>query len=133
MDGATKIKIIVAVVAVQILLLAFWFWPYSDDFTVGYQEVAAQVLDIIEKDPTSNGVSKARQYFNSREDRLKDRFKFGLKPEKNGAVSESVRSRYQDVVNKGTAPLDLLADKHPDISRDIESLTVDMGMQRLGY
>ena len=128
-----KIQVTVAVIVVSILFVAFWLWPYSDDFTAEYQVVAEKIAEIIEKDPTSDGVSKAHQYFNSRESRLKDRFKFGLKPDKNGAVSESVRLSYQAVISKGTAPLHRLADKHPDIRQNIQMLSADMGMQRLGY
>ncbi len=128
-----KVQVTVAAIVVSILFLAFWFWPYSDDFTTEYQAVADKVAEIIENDPTSDGVSKAHQYFNSRETRLKDRFKFGLKPDKNGSVSETVRSRYQTVVNTGTYPLQRLGDKHPDLRQAIQMLRADMGMQRLGY
>ena len=128
-----KIKIIVAVVAVQIILLVFWLWPYSDNFTKEYQDVADRVVEIIEKDPTSEGMKKARQHFQSHESRLKDRFKFGLKPDKNGAVSDKVRNRYQEIVNDASRRLDLLASKHPDLEREIKFLSADMGMQRLGY
>ena len=128
-----KIQLTVAVIVVSILFVAFWLWPYGDDFTAEYQAVAEKVVEFIESDPTSNGVSKAQEYFNSREARLKDRFKFGLKPDKNGPISETVRSRYQTVVNKGTYPLQLLADKHPDLRQAIQMLSADMGMQRLGY
>ena len=128
-----KTKIIVAIVAVQIILLAFWFWPYGDDFTSEYQQVADKVVEIIEQEPTGEGVKKARDYFSSHQSRLKDRFKFGLKPDERGIVSETVRSRYQDVVNKGSAPLGRLADKHPELKKDIQMLMADMGMQRLGY
>ncbi|HKX84055.1 MAG TPA: hypothetical protein VJL58_07545 [Pyrinomonadaceae bacterium] len=128
-----KIKIIVAVIAVQLILLAFWLWPYSDNFTKEYQGVADQIVDIIEKDPTSEGMKNARLHFQSHESRLKDQFKFGLKADKNGAVSDKVRNRYQEVVNDASRRLSLLADKHPDLEREIKFLSADMGMQRLGY
>ena len=128
-----KIQITVAAIVVSLMLLAFWFWPYGDEFTSEYSRVADKVAEIIEQDQTSDGVSKARTYFSTNNSVLKGRLKAVLKPDKDGKISEGDRRRYQEVVNKYSARLSNVADKHPELNSEISQLRADMGLQRLSY
>ena len=110
-----KIKIAVAVIVVQILLLLFWFWPYSDNFTATYDHVTDEVVRLIEENPTVEGVDKATRYYNARQSSLKDLRDWGLKPDKNGAISETVRSAYMNSLSRTNRKLDKLEEKYPNI------------------
>lgn len=121
-----KIKLTVAAIAISVILLAFWFWPYSDSFTDEYQRVTDEVVQMIEENPTKDGVEKARKHYNSRESWLRDRLDWGLKPDKDGVVSETVRNRYLVVTADTGIRLDALAKKYPDVGKDIDHLRVDM-------
>lgn len=125
-----KIQITVAVIVVSAIIAAFWFWPVGDAFTNEYEQVAGKVADMVEQDPTSDGVSKASSYFSSRNSVIKDRLKAALK---NGAISESDRQRYQPVINKYSSRLGNVADKHPELKTQLSQLRADMGLQRLSY
>ena len=118
-----KVQLTVAAIVVSVLLLAFWLWPYSDEFTAEHGHAVDEIVRIIEETPTKEGVDKALQYYHSRETRLQDRFKWGLKPDSRGAISETVRSSYSRALTNAGSRISDLGKKHPDLKRDIDYLS----------
>jgi hypothetical protein len=121
-----KVQITVAILVVSIGLVAFWLWPYSDAFTDQYDHVADEVVRIIEANPTEEGVDKATTYYNSRQSSLRDKRDWGLKPDKNGVVSETVKEGYRKAFSRTSAKMDKLEEKYPALKRRLELLSVYM-------
>src|SRR5688572_25494336 len=115
-----KVKITVAVIVVSIILVAFWNWPYSDDFTVDLDQVSDEVVRIIEKNPTEEGIEKATKFYRARQFKLSDKREWGARPDKNGAVSETVRQAHMNAFSRMSVKMGKLENKYPALGRSLK-------------
>ena len=111
-----KIKITAAVIVVSIIVIAFWFWPFSDAFTKDYDAVIDEMVRIIDENPTAAGVDKASNYFTDSQSRLRGEMDFGL------SQRADLSENYLQCVYRNRRKLDKLADKHPELKNSIEIL-----------
>ena len=118
-----KVQLTIAIIVVSIGLLAFWFWPYSDAFTAEYDHVSDEVVRIIEENPSDDGVDKANAYYNSKQASLSDKRDRGLKPDKNGVVSETVIDGYRKAFSRTSIKMDKLKEKYPALKRRLDLLS----------
>lgn len=113
----------IAVVFLTVCLLMIGCKSSREAFLEEYITVSDEIVRMVEANPTAESVKQAQIYLDSKKSSLKSKFTAGSKE----GADKTMEDKFRVILSGQTAKITKLAEKHPALKSDLDSLIKDFG------